>query len=659
MEFCLMPLTKHESPNGDAGHADSVAAAVQAGAASAAPKAPARSRSIKKGDDSRARARTLAKQQQAAERIASSTAQLTRGVAEATEAARQLETSVQEISTGAEEASSGCEESLSAVNAISDRIGVQRNASERIRGLVGELQQIVAETTTGIEGLLENVGSASERQEASVQSISQLETQAEEIGEIVKTVARIADQTNLLALNAAIEAARARQHGKGFAVVADEVRTLAETSEKSATEIRKLIDDIRTAVTAVAEGVGKSAETARGEVEKGRQITEQLEQVRKDMVVLLDAATEIATAADQSATAAAAAQKGAQDIAAAAEEQSAACEESLQAVGQETAALKQSEASADELAEIAEELRASPDISKSAEQVAASAEELSSAVEEISGAAGQILAGVDQIRGGARTAATRATEAAAGLGQIEAGSELARDRVKVATEGAEAMAARLEENKTAVDGMITAIGSSAEAAREAARQVGELEQISRRIDKIVDAISTVSIQTNMLAVNGSVESARAGEFGKGFAVVSTDIRNLARDSADNAEQIKDLVKAVQDRIVEVRSDLDETSRLAIAEVEQAKQTTTRLEQIARDMLQVKASGEEILASADEIAQATGEAKKGIDQIAAAAAEAEKLSEQAAGAANEQRHGAEELAAAIEEIAALADELQSL
>jgi methyl-accepting chemotaxis protein len=221
------------------------------------------------------------------------------------------------------------------------------------------------------------------------------------------------------------------------------------------------------------------------------------------------------------------------------------------------------------------------------------------------------------------------------------------------------MAAQLEENKTAVDGMITSIGSSAEAAREAGRQVAELEQISRRIDKIVDAISTVSIQTNMLAVNGSVESARAGEFGKGFAVVSTDIRNLARDSADNAEQIKDLVKTVQDRIVEVRGDLDDTSRLALAEVERAKETTTRLEQMARDMVLVKSSGEEVLVSSGEIAVATGQAKKGIDQIATAALEAEKLSEQAAGAANEQRQAAEQLAEAIEEIAALADELQTL
>ena len=53
-------------------------------------------------------------------------------------------------------------------------------------------------------------------------------------------------------------------------------------------------------------------------------------------------------------------------------------------------------------------------------------------------------------------------------------------------------------------------------------------------------ISTVSIQTNMLAVNGAIEAARAGEFGKGFVVVATDIRNLAHDSSENADRIKDL-----------------------------------------------------------------------------------------------------------------------
>ena len=70
----------------------------------------------------------------------------------------------------------------------------------------------------------------------------------------------------------------------------------------------------------------------------------------------------------------------------------------------------------------------------------------------------------------------------------------------------------------------------------------------------------VSIQTNMLAVNGSVEAARAGEFGKGFAVVSKDIRTLAQDSGENAGRIKDTVRTIQDQIGAVRATWSRSSR---------------------------------------------------------------------------------------------------
>ena len=174
----------------------------------------------------------------------------------------------------------------------------------------------------------------------------------------------------------------------------------------------------------------------------------------------------------------------------------------------------------------------------------------------------------------------------------------------------------------------------------------------------MDAITTVSIQTNMLAVNGSVEAARAGEFGKGFVVVATDIRNLAHDSAENADRIKDLVKAVQDQIAVVGRDLDEIASAAMTEVERARTSTAALITIEGDIAVVETGTQEILAAAAEIAAATAQVKKGVEQISAAAQEAEKAATEAAAAARQQSQGAEELAAAIEEIASLADELQS-
>ncbi|GLY04728.1 MULTISPECIES: methyl-accepting chemotaxis protein [Actinoplanes] len=609
-------------------------------------------------DATRRQARSVAKQQQAAERIATATAEISAQNAQASEASRQLSESMQQIAAGAEESSGATQQSLAAMNQIEERVNRQQQTTRQVAEVCQVLQNSLNEARIGINNLLTNVDSASARQSASVSTISELEKQADEIGEIVKTVAHIADQTNLLALNAAIEAARARQHGKGFAVVADEVRTLAETSERSARQIRDLIDEVRNSVTDIAGAVQASAEAARSEAEKGKTINSQLEMMRADMGSIMAGATEMAETAEQAQRSASNAKQYSEEIAAAAEQQSAACEESLQTVAQQTQALNQSEQAAESLAEVAESLRNSTDIAKSAEDVASAAEELSAAVEEINRAAGQINVAINEINAGSRTAAQKCRQTTDAVTQIEQGAQLSAKRGEAAVDRSDAILELLVTNREQVGSMIEAIGTAAREGTENVRKVTELEQISRRIDKIVDAIANVSIQTNMLAVNGSVESARAGEFGKGFAVVSTDIRNLARDSADNADRIKDLVKSVQDRIGEVRSDLEETSRLSLAEAESAKTTTARLEEIERDMQQVRGGNQEVREGAKQIAGSLAEIRSGLDQISSSANEAEQLAAQSATAAREQAQGAEELAAAVEEIAALADELQN-
>jgi len=506
--------------------------------------------------------------------------------------------------------------------------------------------------------LIANVGVAAQRQADSVRLVVELEKQAATIGDIVKAVARIADQTNLLALNAAIEAARAGKHGKGFAVVADEVRTLAETSEKSAKQIQELVGQIQGDVKSIANGINSSAKVMEAEVEKGGTITVQLEQIRLDALEIVKGIQEIASNAGQSNVAAQQALKGSQSIAAAAEEQSSAAEESAKTIAEQTQALAECEQTAQALSELAEDLKNSTDVAKSAEQVASSAEQLSSAVQEINRSSAQIMTALDQIRKGAEVQSSASEESAAATTQIEKGLEVAQKRAVASAEKVVAIKNLLGENKIAVNGLIAGLTSSADASRASIQQMNDLEQVSRRIDKIVEAISTVSIQTNMLAVNGAIEAARAGEFGKGFVVVATDIRNLAHDSSENADRIKDLVKGVQDQIETVGRDLNEIVASAVAEVGKAKSTTTDLVSIESDILAVEKGTQEILAASTEIASAIAQVKKGIEQISAAATEADKAASEAAGAAQQQAKGAEDLAAAIEEISSLADELQS-
>ena len=604
------------------------------------------------------KARTFARQQKVAERVAAATSQLASGIAEASAAAEELRKAADQIGVGAEEAANAAAQSLKAVANGAGLIGKARDDADASAHKAGALQTLVGGVSNQIKLSLAAIGRAAERQDSSVKLVQELETQAATISEVVKAVARIADQTNLLALNAAIEAARAGQHGRGFAVVADEVRTLAETSEKSARDIQDLIVRIRTDVKQIADGIGGSASAARQEVEKGAKVTVQLEGVRVALTEMISGCNEVLRANVESITAAEQTQKASELIAAAAEEQSAACQEANNTVEQQTQALAQSEQAAQSLAELAEELKNSTDIGKSAEEVASAAEQLSSAVEELNRAASQIMTALEQIGKGAQQQAAASHESSAAIAQIERGAQVSQQKATASVEKGGELTELVVTSSAAVEDLIEGVFASVQAGRQSRDQMTALEQVSRRIDKIVDAITTVSIQTNMLAVNGSIEAARAGEFGKGFAVVSTDIRNLARDSAENAERIKDVVKAIQDQIVHVRNDLQEIAEDAAAEAEKNKVIAADLTTIASDLTSVVGANRSILTGADGIVRMTKEVQTGVEQIAAAAAQASRATEEAASAAKQQSKGAEELATAIEEIASLADELQA-
>lgn len=604
------------------------------------------------------RQRTHARSQKAAERIASATAEFASGMTEAASAAEELRKAMEMVSSSATQAAGASEESQRAFEIIDRQTTTSKTAADAIGLKITALQDLIGAVSEQIAQSIVAISTASERQSESVAQVAELERQAGDIGEIVNAVARIADQTNLLALNAAIEAARAGVHGKGFAVVADEVRNLAETSETSACDIQGLIGEIQQNVKVIAEGINSSATAANAEVERGRVITAQLEGMRGDMVGVRAGSEAIMTAAMQSSAAASEARKGAEAIAAAAEEQSSACQETMKTVEQQSLALSQSEQAAGELQDLSEDLKNSSDVGKSAEHVAAAAEELSATVEEINRASTQVLTAVEEISRASQSIASATEEASAAITQMETGAQISETRGREARDKTLSTQEALKENRTAVDSLIDGVSRSVYENGKSREQINALEQIARRIDKIVDSITTVSVQTNMLAVNGSIEAARAGEFGKGFMVVSTDIRNLARDSSENAERIKDLVKAIQDQISRVQRDLEEIANAAVAEMEKNKTTAQNLSRMSEDMATVLEGAEAVLSGVSETSLALSEAKRGVEQIATAATQSNQATTEAANATREQSKGVEELAASVEEIASLADELQS-
>ena len=237
-----MPIVKTPHSNGHDSSASAQKAAHLAATASLRRRPGGEPAAVgRSAEEMRRRARTVARQQQVAERLAAASAQLSSNVTDASAAAEELSASMKQISSGAEQAASASEESMAAMRQINASVAVQAEAALRSQKRGAELMGLLDRTNAGIRLVLDNVRVASERQGQAVSMMAELDQQATNIIDSVTQVIRIADQTNLLALNAAIEAARAGRHGKGFAVVADTVRTLAEASEKNASNIRDLV----------------------------------------------------------------------------------------------------------------------------------------------------------------------------------------------------------------------------------------------------------------------------------------------------------------------------------------------------------------------------------------------------------------------------------
>jgi methyl-accepting chemotaxis protein len=605
----------------------------------------------------RAHARSRARHQKIAERIAAATEELASGVSEAASASDELRKAMEQIASGAEEAAGAAQQSLAAISRISAALTQARNKAESSRKRTEALQTVLAESGAQITSSVASIGMSADRQTASVAIVAELEKQAGNIGEVTRTVSHISDQTNLLALNAAIEAARAGDHGRGFAVVADEVRTLAETSEQNAQEIQTLTAQMQKEVKTIVDAIRSAATRASDEAKSGGKVSQGLEQLRQDMTALAEESQVILIASIEADSAAREAQKGSEDVASAAEEQSAAAAEALRSVQQQSAALAQSQTTSQSLASLADDLRNSTTLSASAEEVASAAEELSATIQELSSAATQIMGAVGQIDRGAQEQAAATQELSAAMGQIEKSARLVRENADSTFKKSTAMLALLTQTRGAVQGLITGVEQAVSDTRNSLGLVGALDQVSRRIDKIVDGISLISIQTNMLAVSGSVEAARAGEFGRGFAVVSSDIRNLAREAADNAGRIKDTVRTIQDQISSVRRDLEQIMTGADIELQKSRAITATLALVEADIAGVKGGQEEIGKGAEAILTAASESLAGARNIAAAAEETGSAATEAATAARQQARGAEDLAAATEEIASLADELQ--
>ncbi|MCD4667137.1 MAG: methyl-accepting chemotaxis protein [Sulfurimonas sp.] len=609
------------------------------------------------GSDSKRRQRTLAKQQQISESIAGVSMTILENAQESVSAIEELKSSMEQIATAAEENSGASEQALSNVKSINTNIN---RMNSTIDAVISSTIATGDNIMSSVEKIVESVGrmdsAVTVAQESSKKS-EELKESSQNIGNAVGFIAKIADQTNLLALNAAIEASRAKEHGKGFAVVADETRALAGESEKNAEFISELVNKIQGSIDNIIKSIGETNNIITSNGVKGNSLSFKMEELTKIAIYSVEAARSVSTYTNKLGDFVAKINDGSQTIAADSQEIALSVEKTLNGIDIQSDALAQTEDDIKELSNLAEELRYSTDTMKSAEDIAMSADTIGGSMDDIQHALSDVTDALNKIESSSQNTNKSALNNKA---LIETGIEAAKDidaLISIARRNFDLLKVSFNVVKNSISEIREASHESISQGDVAATELTVIVKETRSVNKTVGNISNSIVQLNMLAISGSIEAARAGDFGKGFAVVSADIRNLAKDSEQNTDKINDIVESMNSEIDTVRNDWN--NLLNDQSVEQ-KSIDALINDISRiiDMLVdlldrytgLKAVNDQNIEGMNQVMIGISEVQKAVELSARNAMESRKASELIIETVSYIGEG-------VEELAVMADELQ--
>jgi len=298
-------------------------------------------------------------------------------------------------------------------------------------------------------------------------------------------------------------------------------------------------------------------------------------------------------------------------------------------------------------------------ISDNSQTLAASSEELSASATEHLRAVDTVAQSISEIATGASENADNISNISATLEEISAGSQqisAGASDVNVSTQNAVAEAGR---GMGMLEQLVTQNEQINQSMGEITVVTTHLSQGSEKIKGIVDVINGIAAQTNLLALNAAIEAARAGEAGRGFAVVADEVRKLAEQSASATKDIAEIISNMGDEINIAVATVGQANKEVLKGKESALITQEGFKVIIEKLAGVQTGVEQIAVAVDETAKGTQTMVISIENISSVAHRTSVNSETVAASSEEQSAGMHEINENVVNLSNLAADMMAV
>lgn len=244
-------------------------------------------------------------------------------------------------------------------------------------------------------------------------------------------------------------------------------------------------------------------------------------------------------------------------------------------------------------------------VKQEASQVAAVSEEVSATIEELT-------AQVDSVGSNVNNASAAIEQLTSGIEEVAASAQNVANASQKLSEEAQRVSTLANEGQKAILSIADVIIQTKEKANTTFETVEKLSDSAKNIGEIVDTINSIAEQTNLLALNAAIEAARAGEAGRGFAVVADEIRKLAEESKQATQNIANILKGILDESVKASEATKETVEIVNQAAGQSNLVKGQFDQILNSILKMSQMVENLAASAQEQSAAAEEMSSAMD-----------------------------------------------